>query len=183
MLYDENLTILASGRYSPGNGYTYATYSNYKYAIIDYCRYLDWYLDEYKLGTIYGATARWIGKKPGDPGHTSYVNIIINDMIAYENPEGTFYESGDRMIYTNGGLKGDRITRRYLLSTGTILYRGTNGDILKKYSGVTSKALWLGLVNGAKDWGMLMVKTSSADETGTLVYIKSPDLSKISTVA
>jgi hypothetical protein len=182
MLEDEHLTLLASGWYAPGNGYTYASYSNYKYAITDYCRYLDWYLDEYGLGTIYGATARWIGKEPGSPGHTSYVNIIISDMIAYENPEGTFYESGDKMIYTNGSLKGDRIIKRYLLSTGTVLYRGTNGDILKKYSGVTSKALWLGLVNGAKDWGMLMVKTSSADETGTLVYIKSPDLDKISVV-
>jgi hypothetical protein len=103
-------------------------------------------------------------------------------MIAYENPEGTFYESGDKMIYTNGGLKGDRITKRYLLATGTVLYRGTNGDVLKKYSGVTSKALWFGLVNGAKDWGMLMVKTSSADETGTLVYIKNPNLDLLSTV-
>jgi len=182
MLYDEHLTILASGKYSPENGYTYATYSNYRYAITDYCRYLDWYLDEYRLSTIYGATARWLGKTPGESGHTSYVNIIINDMIEYENPEGIFYESGDKMIYTNNGLKGDRITNRYLLSVGTVLYRGTNGDVLKKYSGVTSKALWLGLVNGAKDWGMLMVKTSSADETGTLVYIKNPDLSKISVV-
>lgn len=183
MLYDEHLTLLASGKYSPGNGYIYATYDNYKDAIIDYCRYLDWYRDEYNLPTIYGATARWIGKKQGEPGHTSYVNIIIGDMVDYEHPEGSFYESGDKMIYTQGALKSDRIIKRYLLSTGTSLYRGTNGDLLKKYSGTTSKALWLGLVNGAKDWGMIMVKTSSADETGTLVYIKNPDLKKVSVVA
>src|SRR6185436_1908596 len=90
MLYDPHLTLLADGKYSPGNGYTYATYDNYKRAITDYCRYIHWYKDEYGLDTIYGATARWIGKDEGSSGHVSYVSIIISDMLEYEYPQGGF---------------------------------------------------------------------------------------------
>jgi hypothetical protein len=183
MLYDAHLTTHASGKYTSNSGYTYATYANYVNAITDYYAYLDWYRDEYHLSVIYGATARWIGKTAGSPGHISYVNTIISDMVEYEYPEGKFYESGDKMIYTNNALKGDRIVKRYTLTKGTPLYRGTSGDLLKNYSGTTSPALWLGLVNGSKAWGMVMVKTSSADETGTLVYIKNPDITKVKTVS
>jgi hypothetical protein len=182
MLSDPHLTLLESGEYSPGNGYTYATYDNYVDAITDYCRYLDWYRDQYHLSTIYSATARWIGKDPGTAGHESYVTIICNDMILYEYPEGTFYESGDEMIYTQGAIKVDRIIKRYPITPGIALYRGTDGVLLKKFSGTAGDALWLGLVNGAKNWGMIMIKTSNADETGTLVYIKNPDVSKIKVV-
>ena len=55
-------------------------------------------------------------------------------------------------------------------------------SLLKKYSGASSYAFFLGLVNGAPDWGMILVKTSSADYSGTLLYIKNPDLTKVITV-
>src|SRR5688572_28284044 len=101
MLWDRNLTILAAGPWipDPPNGYTYAKYNHWVDAITDYCRYIHWYQDEYGLGDIYGATARWLGKTPGTSGHVSYVNIIINDMIEYQYTDGVFYEAGDKMIY------------------------------------------------------------------------------------
>ncbi len=182
MLYDSNLTLLTSPphKYSPGNGYTYAVYGNYKNAITDYCRYIHWYKDEYGLDSIYEATARWIGKKPGASGHISYINIIIDDMIEYEYPNGG-YESGDEMIYF--GAAFDRsvgsIVQKYPVNYGDILYRGTDGTVLKTYSGKSGNAWWLGFVNGGKAWGALVIGTSSADADATVVYIKNPDPLKI----
>jgi hypothetical protein len=184
MLYDSNLTILASGTYSPGNGYTYATYHSYVDAITDYCRYIHWYKDQYGKDTIYEATARWIGKKPGSVWHISYVNIIISDMIDYEHPEGTWYETGDKMIY--GGAAFDklvgRVVQKYPVTVGMKLYRGTNGDLLKAYSGTPGLAWFLGPVNGSWDWGVIGIGTSAADEDMTWVYIKDPVKSKVKTV-
>lgn len=180
MLYDANLTKLASGKYSPGNGYTYAVYNNYVDAITDYCRYLHWYKNEYNLISIYQATARWLGKTPGSAGHVSYVNIIISDMIEYEYPTGG-YEAGDKMIYF--GEAFDRVTgkivQKYPVTYGLELYRGTNGDLLKKYTGTAGMAWWLGLVNGSNTWGSIVIGTSSADADATIVYIKNPDLTKV----
>lgn len=180
MLYDSHLTILANGKYSPGNGYTYATYSNYLNAIADYCRYIHWYKSEYNLDSIYEATARWIGKTPGEPGHESYVNIIISDMIEYEYPTGG-YESGDKMIYFGEAFDRatGKIVQKYPVTTGLPLYRGTNGDLLKNYSGTPGNAWWLGLVNGNPSWGAIVIGTSSADADATIVYIKNPDVSKL----
>lgn len=180
MLYDSNLTILANGKYSPGNGYTYATYSNYKFAITDYCRYIHWYKDQYGFDTIYEATARWIGKPPGSSGHISYINIIIDDMIKYEYPSGG-YESGDKMVYAGPSLirSTGRLTLKYPVEYGLQLYRGTDGSPLKKYTGSNGNAWWLGWVNGGKEWGAIFIGTSVADPDATLVYIKNPDPSLI----
>lgn len=180
MLYDPNLTILASGKYSPGNGYTYATYDNYTTAILDYCRYIHWYKDRYNLISIYQATARWIGKVPGSAGHVSYTNIIISDMIEYEYPTGG-YESGDKMLYFGKAFDRatGRIVQKYPVTYGLSLYRGTDGDFLKNYTGADGKAWWIGLVNGNPSWGALVIGTSSADADATIVYIKNPDVSKI----
>lgn len=180
MLFDSNLTILAIGQYSPGNGYTYAKYTNRLDATKDYCRYLAWYRDHYNLTTIYGATARWIGKTPGSPGHLSYVTNILSDMIKYET-EGQFYETGDSMIYAGPALDRTtgRLVQKYPIKYGDILYRGTNGDILKKYTGTAGNAWWLGPVNGSYAWGAIFIGTSSADPDATLVYIKNPSKLKI----
>ena len=191
MLWDRNLTILASGKYSPGNGYTYAVYDNYVDAITDYSRYIHHYKDEYGFDTIYEATARWIGKPRGSAGHESYTNIIIDDMIDYEYPQGG-YESGDRMIYF--GAAFDRTTgkigQKYPVTVGLELYRGTSGGgpdgtepvLLKKYQGTPGDAWWLGFVNGGIAWGALVIGTSAADADATVVYIKSPDKTKIKNV-
>jgi hypothetical protein len=180
MLYDKNLTTHASGKYSPGNGYTYATYNDYKDAATDYATYLHWYKDEYQLETIYEATARWIGKPAGSSGHLSYVSTIVNDMIRYEYPTGG-YESGDKMIYAGPSL--DRVTGKlslkYPVTYGMALYRGTDGSYLKKYTGVAGNAWWLGFVNGGTAWGALFIGTTLADPDATLVYIKNPDPKKI----
>jgi hypothetical protein len=175
MLYDSSLTILATGRYAPGNGYVYATYRNYKDAITDYCRYIHWYKDEYNLDSIYEATARWLGRRQGEPGHVSYVNIIIDDMIDYEYPQGG-YESGDKMIYAGPSVDRSvgKIVLKYKVPTGLALYRGTNGDFLKFYSGPPGTAWWLGYVNGGKEWGAIIIGTSSADADATILYIKDP---------
>jgi hypothetical protein len=188
MLYDSNLTKLAVSRYSPGNGYTYAVYDSYRNAAIDYARYLHWYKDKYNLYTIYEATARWIGKVPGSSGHISYINIVINDMYEYEFQDGKFYEVGDKMIY--GGAPFDRATGRivqkYPVINGMPLYRGTDGSILKNYSGPSSKigdlksyAWYLGLVQGSTDWGMICIGTSVADADATWCYIQNIDTNKI----
>jgi len=181
MLYDPHLTVLASGKYSPGNGYTYATYSNYTTAIVDYCGYIHWYISEYGLDTIYEATARWIGKEPGSTGHQSYVSVIVNDMITYEYPNGG-YESGDKMIYFGDAFdrtKG-QIVQKYPVTSGLQLYRGADDAFpLKKYSGTAGKAWWLGFVNGGKIWGAIVIGTSVADSDATIVYIKNPDPAKI----
>lgn len=182
MLHDTHLTTHESGTYSPGNGYTYATYANYVDAITDYCTYIHWYKDQYSLDTIYEATARWIGKVPGSPGHESYVQTIINDMIEYEYPQGG-YESGDRMIYFGDAF--DRATGKIVqkygpISSGLQLYRGASDEFpLKKYSGATGNAWWLGFVNGGKDWGAIVIGTTLADPDATIVYIKNPDPTKI----
>jgi len=184
MLFDKNLTILASGKYAPGNGYVYATYKNYIDAINDYCRYIHWYKDEYKLRTIYQATARWIGKAAGSKGHLNYVNTIIADMIKYEYPEGKFYETGDKMIY--GGPQFDKVTgkvvQKYPVPNGTKLFRGTNGDFLKYYTGPTGNAWFLGPVNGSWEWGLVCIGTNSADADVTWCYIKNPDKTKVKIV-
>ncbi len=189
MLYDRNLTILSgppvTKTTSSGAKYTYATYDNYVDAVTDYCRYLAWYRDEYGLEDIYGATARWLGREPGSTGHENYVSIIISDMILYEHPEGSFYESGDKMIYagqsigvTNGKLNG-QLKLRYPINYGDSLYRGTNGDFLKKFTGTSGTAWFLGPVNGSWDWGAIIIGTSVADPNGTVVYIKNPDQTKV----
>jgi len=181
MLHDPNLTTHENGTYSPGNGYTYATYANYVDAITDYCTYIHWYKDQYDFDTIYEATARWIGKSPGSSGHVSYVTNIINDMIAYEYPSGG-YESGDEMIYFGPAL--DRATGhivlKYPVSNGLQLYRGADDAYpLKKYSGLPGKAWWIGFVNGGTQWGAIVIGTTAADADATIVYIKNPDPSKI----
>lgn len=183
MLFDKNLTILASGKYAPGNGYTYATYDNFVDAITDYCRYLAWYRDEYNFWDIYRATARWIGKAPGSPGHTSYVTIVVNDMIEYEFEEDEFYEVGDKMIAAQGYIDkvSEKIAKRIFVPTGTILYRGTNGDVLKKLSPATGlpglDLLFFGLAQGSPEWGLVLVGSTTAGDR--LVYIKNPDLTKL----
>lgn len=184
MLWDSNLTVLASGKVTKivgGKPYTYATYANYRNAIIDYCGYIHWYIGEYGLTTIYGATARWIGKDPGSTGHQSYVTTIINDMIEYEYPQGG-YESGDKMIYFGPSLDRNtgQMTLKYPVTVGLQLYRGADVSFpLKKYSGTPGKAWWLGFVNGGKEWGAIVIGTTLADADATVVYIKNPDPSKI----
>lgn len=187
MLWDPNLTLLASGKYKPGNGYTYATYDNYVNAITDYCRYIHWYIDEYGLDTIYEATARWIGKDQGSSGHISYVTTIINDMIEYEFPNGGF-QTGDKMIYFGDAFDRatGRIVQKYPVPYGTSLYKGTAVDefgnpleFLKKYSGTSGNAWWLGFINGGKDWGAVVIGTTLADPDATVVYIRKPDPNKI----
>lgn len=190
MLYDRNLTKLSGTPItkvtSSGAHYTYATYSNYVDAVTDYCRYLAWYRDEYGLDDIYGATARWLGREPGSTGHENYVSIIIADMIDYEHPEGTFYESGDKLIYAgdsighnaDGKLNG-QLKLRYPINDGDTLYRGTTGDFLKKFSGKSGTAWFLGPVNGSWEWGAIIIGTSVADPEGTIVYIKNPDKTKV----
>lgn len=180
MLWDDNLTILAIDKYRPGNGYTYAVYDTYYDACTDYARYLHWYKDEYGFHDIYRATARWIGRQPGSSGHESYVTIIIDDMIKYEYPEGG-YESGDKMIYAGPTLdrKTGQLGLKYPITTGMNLYRGTDGALLKKYSGTPGNAWWIGFVNGGKEWGAVVIGTSSADVDATIVYIKNPDPAKI----
>jgi len=183
MLHDPNLTKLESGiltKIVDGRTYVYATYQHYKDAITDYCRYLHWYKDKYGLDTIYEATARWIGRTPGSSGHLNYVNVIVSDMIEYEYPQGG-YESGDKLIYF--GEAFDRTTgkigQKYPVTYGLELYRGTDGDLLKKYTGTAGNAWWLGLVNGNASWGAIVIGTSSADADATVVYIKNPDVSKV----
>lgn len=187
MLYDDNLTLLASGKYSPGNGYTYATYDNYVDAITDYCRYIHWYKDQYNLITIYDATARWIGKTAGSSGHVSYVTTIINDMIEYEFPNGGF-QTGDKMIYFGAAFDRatGRIVQKYPVTVGMPLYKGTAVDssgkpieLLKTYKGTPGNAWWLGFVNGGKDWGALVIGTSLADSDATVLYVRKPDPKKI----
>lgn len=184
MLYDSALTLLASGTYAPGNGYTYATYDTFEDAITDYCRYIHHYKDVYELETIYEATARWIGKPQGSTGHVSYVTIIVDDMIRYEYPSGG-YVSGDEMIYI--GPSFNRVTGRfeqkYPITIGLQLYRGTDLNMpLKKYSGTPGNAWWLGFVNGGRDWGAVVIGTTIADPDATVVYLYKPSASKIITV-
>ena len=181
MLYDAALTTHNKGTYSPGNGYTYASYDTFLNAVIDYCVYIHEYIDVYNLTTIYGATARWIGKIPGSTGHISYVNAIISDMVYYEYPPGTSIETGDKMIFAGASFNKftGKVTQKYPITTGMDLYRGTNGDFLKKYTGVPGNAWWLGFVNGGTEWGVVFIGTLLADPVATLVYIKNPVKSKI----
>lgn len=179
MLTDAYLTVHQSGTYAPGNGYTYAKYTNYADAVTDYCTYLDWYRDRYGFSDIYRATARWTGKVPGSSGHISYVNTIISDMIDYEVPETTFVEVGDKMFSAE---YVDRTTgkflKRYPVKNGDVLYRGTNGDVLKVFSGTGGDALFLGPVgqvwksDGTADWGVILIGGTSFPK-GQGVYIKN----------
>jgi hypothetical protein len=194
MLWDRSLTILASGtlvkpvRLSDGTtrNYTYATYNNYLDAITDYARYIHWYITQYGLTTIYGATGRWIGHT-GDAGHLAYVQNIINDMILYEYNPSTFQETGDKMIsvskyfdFTTGKFKAT-----YPLNDGQTVYLGTNGNELKKldFDTPTRDAWFLGEVNNSWEWGVVLIKPNTlnplADTKGSAVYIKNPDPNKV----
>lgn len=187
MLYDSRLTLLSYKTYAPGNGYTYACYLSYVDAVVDYCRYLDWYRDRYGLDDIYGATARWLGRVPGSTGHLNYCNTIVNDMVVYEFPPGTYYNSGDGMIYAGDSVGKDATGRldgnlklRYPIAYLDKLYRGPSLDTyLKTFTGKTGSAWFLGLVNGSEDWGAILVGTSVADPDGTIVYIPNIDPAKI----
>lgn len=188
MLYSPGLTILSgppeSFYTSSNHKYTFATYTSYVDAVKDYCRYIHWYRDQYALETIYEATGRWLGlNRTGDTGHINYVNTIINDMVLYEHEEGDFYEVGDKVIYIDNYV--DRSTGRFLkrleVKAGTVLYRGTNGDILKKLSpptGVTSlKLLCAGPVQGSNEWAAVLLGTADG---GRLAYVQNPDWTKLS---
>lgn len=183
MLWDKNLCLHAAGIYAPGNGYTYAKYNNYQDAIRDYCNYIHWYADEYMLYTVYQATARWIGKKQGVPGHVTYVDTVVQDMVRYEYA-GKFYEVGDKMIY--GGKSFDRnsgrVLQKYPIVYNTELYRGTDGTILKQYKGKAGDAWFLGPVQNSYDWGLVCIGTSVADPDATWCYIKNVDPKKIITI-
>ncbi len=192
MLWDSNLCLHAkpigtntvpyvTKTTSSGAKYTYATYTSYVDAVEDYSNYLHWYITKYNLTTIYGATARWIGKIPGSTFHISYVNTVINDMTDYEYDPGEFFEVGDKMIY--GGPAFDRntgrIVQKYPIANGTTLYKGTDGTILKTYSGATGNAWYLGLAQGSKTWGVICIGTPWADADATWCYIKDIDPKKI----
>jgi hypothetical protein len=188
MLMDSSLCIHAVGTYAPGNGYTYAKYNNHVDAAKDYVRYIHDYDINRHLPTIYKTTAEWIGKVPGSAGHLSYINIIINDMYEYELSDGEFYEVGDKMIYAGPPFDRatGRITQKYPVVRGMTLYRGTDGTVLKQFSGNTSVpgdlktyAWYFGLVQGSKDWGLICIGTSDADPDATLCYIKNIDPTKI----
>lgn len=188
MLWDRSLCLHAEQQtppgfkpYCPGNGFCYATYNDYTDAILDYCHYVHDYAERRGLETIYEATAEWIGRVPGSSGHVSYVNTIVNDMVEYENPPGTFYETGDMSIYAGSYLDKTtgRVLKRYPIHVGMELFRGTNGDFIKKYSGTPGNALFLGFVNGAPDWGVVDIGILAEDPKGTLVYIKRPDPRKL----
>lgn len=183
MLFDKNLCLHADGTYAPGNGYTYATYANYADAIRDYCNYIHWYRDRYNLTTIYQATARWLGKTPGVAGHVSYVNIIVNDIIEYQYPAGTFYETGDKMINTDKYIDRatGRLNAKLFVAKGTTLYRGTDGIVLKQLTpaaGVAGLDLWfLGPVNDSWAWGVVILGLSDGSRIGA--YIRTPDQTKV----
>lgn len=192
MLFSVNLTTHLSGRVvktdSAGHKYDFATYDSYVNAITDYCRYIHWYRDQYNLTTIYSATGRWLGlSRTGDSGHLSYVNTIVNDIIEYQFPPGDFYETGDKMIWAGEYI--DRATgklkKRLFVATGTLLYRGTNGDILKKLSPAAGlpglNLFFLGPVNDSWEWGACIVSTTAADPLGTVVYVRNPDKTKVTT--
>lgn len=187
MLYDSGLTILAAGQYSPGNGFTYAKYTNLVDAVRDYVRYIHNYAERRNRHTVYEVSGEWLGPRNyGNDHHVEYVNIIVDDMIRYEFIPGTWYEVGDKMIYAGTTQSNGRLTKKYPVPNGTELFRGTNGDILKKASFLdangnprTALCWFLGLVNNSTQWGMILVKTSSADSGGTLCYIKNIDKSKI----
>lgn len=183
MLWDSSLCLHAAGQYSPGNGYTYAKYNDVYSASLDYAHYLHDYAENRNLHSIYAVTAEWIGKPPGSSGHISYVNIIINDMIAYELQPGEFYEAGDKMIFSHNISTDGKIHEKYpVVKDKTVLYRGTSGDILKTYTGPSGLAWFTGLVQGSKTWGTILIKTEAAgaDPAGyTTVYIKNIDTTKI----
>lgn len=166
---------------SSGAKYTYATYTTYVDAVEDYSNYLHWYITKYGLTTIYGATARWIGKTPGSAGHLSYLETVIADMTRYEYDPGTFYEVGDKMIYGGDAFDRDtgKIVQKYPVNYDDTLYKGTDGTILKTYKGTSGKAWYLGLVQGSKAWGMVCIGTSVADPDATWCYIKDIDPVKI----
>lgn len=196
MLWDKNLCLHAkpigsnilpyiTKTTSSGAKYTYATYISYVDAVEDYSNYLHWYINQYNLTTIYGATARWIGKVPGSQFHITYVDTIVNDMTDYEYDPGDFYEVGDKMIY--GGPAFDRATGRIVqkypvVENKTVLYKGTDGTILKTYAGPTSDAWFLGPVQGSWTWGVICIGTSWADPDVTWCYIKNPDKTKVKIV-
>lgn len=185
MLWDASLCIHAIGKYAPGNGFTYAKYNNHTDAAKDYARYLHDYAENRNKPDIYSATSEWIGKPEGSPGHFSYVTIVINDMIEYEIQPGEFVDTGDGMIYAGPAFDRatGRVIQKYPVNNNTILYRGPNDDlVLKKYSGATGDAWWLGPVNGSYDWGAIFIGTSLADADATLLYIKKPVKSRIKNV-
>lgn len=191
MLYDSSLCPHAVGQYAPGNGFTYAKYNDIYSAALDYINYLHNYAVARNLHTIYEVTAEWIGKTPGSPGHISYTDIVINDMIAYETKPNTFYEVGDKMIYggtVRVGLKNvgpffdkntGKLLKKYPVTVGMQLYRGTDGTFLKKYQGTPGKAWMLGLVQGSTTWANICIGTSVADPDATFCYIKDVDITKI----
>lgn len=189
MLWDASLCKHANGRKTFGK-YTYATYANYKDAITDYCAYLADYRDDRGLPDLYGATAEWIGKKPGIGGHLNYVATIRHDMLVAQYAPGTYYEVGDMSVWTGDYIDKTtgRIKARYPITVGMSLYDGTRVvdgmpvDLLKRYEGKPGDALFFGFVNGSPTWGTVLIGTTLADPKGTELYVYKPDKSKIKIV-
>ena len=121
--------------------------------------------------------------RTGDSGHLSYVTTIIGDMIAYEYEEGEFYETGDKMIYSDGYIDptNGKFSKRIFVKAGTMLYRGTDGVEFRKLApaaGVPGlDLLTAGPVQNSKAWAMVLVYTLA--DGPLLLYVKSPAWSTV----
>ena len=192
MLWDASLTPTRM-KYSPGNGYTYASYPSWTEGVRDYVKYVQHYSTtiarKYSLtycDTIDEHCARWQGDASSAGEDDSYVSVILHEMNdIYEYVPGEYIEAGDLMIASD--RTSIQTTKRYPVKNGTALYRGTNGDQLKlaafgtklpdgSYGGMCR---FLGPVgatvkwdDAAWKWGAVIVNVKDVGER--VVYIKDP---------
>lgn len=186
-------------KYAPGNGYTYAKYSNWTEGARDYVAYVKRYATT--VDTRYGGvtdtidecTARWVGDALDSEEHKRYVSVLlaaVNDY--YEHVPNTFVDVGDRMIFA--GKAAITSKARYPIKNGTAAYRGTDGTLLKYVSfgsgdeDIVTQVRFLGPVgqpwtDAEWAWGAFVFGTSAADKDGTVAYIKDPDPKKVTFTA
>ncbi len=197
MLWDASLTPTRA-KYSPGNGYTYASYPNWSEGVRDYVKYVNHYsttivrkYSETYCDTIAEHCERWQGDAAPDNASSSYVNIILHEMNdIYDYVPGVYVPAGDLMI----AIDESTVTtnKRYPVKNGTLLYRGAGGDVLKSANFGTKLpdgslgglCRFLGPVGATVKWDDAVWKWAAIivgikDVGPRVVYIKDPVKAKV----
>lgn len=197
MLWDASLTP-DRAKYAPGNGYTYAAYPSWTEGVRDYVKYVQHYsttiVRKYSdtfCDTIAEHCERWQGDAQPENADSNYVNIILHEMNdIYEYVPGVYIPAGDSMIDIDPSAV--TTSKRYPVKNGTVLYRGTDGDVLKTAAFGTrlpdgsagGMCRFLGPVGATAKWSDATWKWAAVVVNvlglGTrVVYIKDPVKAKV----
>lgn len=174
--------------YAASNGYTYASYPNWTTGVEDYCLLLAQYAtqhDDSRYGdtaTIYGATAKWMGKLPGSEDHLRYLDVVLGRMDRYDSRPPF---EGEMLI--NSGTQPDiqyTTNKRYAIKAGDRWYLKPGGSASYAFR-KDGTAIFEGQVMGTS-WFAIRVMTTRFSNDGSMKpvigFAPNFDAKKVTTV-